>query len=141
MVFFNRRKSAGFTLLELMVVIAIIGLLIGLVGPRVMGMFDKAKTDTARIQISNLANAANMYKLDVGRAPTSAEGLQALVTRPGSAPGWRGPYLQEGVPNDPWGQPYHYESPGRHSEFDIYTYGADNAPGGEGDKTDVGNWK
>ena len=135
----QRKLSRGFTLLELMVVIAIIGLLVGLVGPKVMDILSNSQSDTAKIQAKSLEQAVNMFRLDVGRIPSSAEGLQALVTKPGSASGWRGPYIKE-LPVDPWKNPYHYDAPGKHGEFDIYSLGADNAPGGEGSKADVGNW-
>ena len=121
-----------------MVVIAIMGLLVGLVGPALMGTLGKAKSDTAKNQAISLENSVNMFRLDVGRIPTTAEGLQALVAKPSSASGWRGPYIKE-LPEDPWKNPYHYDAPGKHGEFDIYTLGADNAPGGEGENADVGN--
>lgn len=137
-----RRPASGFTLVELLVVLAILGLLAGLVGPRVLGQLGGAKTKTAAVQIKDLEQAAELFKLDVGRFPTREEGLDALVARPGTSTGWNGPYLKKGgVPNDPWGRPYHYEVPGRHGEVDIYTLGADNANGGDGENTDVGNWE
>ncbi|WP_418647485.1 type II secretion system major pseudopilin GspG [Thauera butanivorans] len=134
------RRAAGFTLVELLVVLAILGLLAGLVGPRVLGQLDGAKSKTAAVQIKDLEQAAELFKLDVGRFPTTAEGLDALVNRV-NVPGWNGPYLRKGLPADPWGNPYRYESPGRNGDIDIYSYGADNAPGGEGDRADIGNWK
>ena len=137
---FSRRRSTGFTLVELLVVLAILGLLAGLVGPRVLSQLGGAKSKTAAVQIKDLEQAAELFKLDVGRYPTSNEGLEALVTNPSSASGWNGSYLRRGLPNDPWGNPYRYESPGRHADIDIYTYGADNAPGGTGENADVGNW-
>lgn len=139
---FPRRASLGFTLVEILVVLAILGLLAGLVGPRVLSQLGGAKTKTAAVQIKDLEQAAELFKLDIGRFPSRDEGLDALVTRPGSvAAGWNGPYLRKGgVPLDPWGNPYHYDVPGRNGDIDIYTYGADNAPGGEGENADVGNW-
>lgn len=132
--------SRGFTLVELLVVLAILALLAGLVGPRILGQLGGAKTKTAAVQIKDLEQAADLFKLDVGRYPTRDEGLSALVARPATANGWNGPYLKKGLPDDPWGNPYHYESPGKRGDIDIYTFGADNAAGGEGENADVGNW-
>ena len=138
----NSRRVRGFTLIELLVVLAILGLLAGLVGPRLWGHFGKAKTSTAAVQIKDLEQAVETYRLDVGRFPSSKDGLQALNTKPANAPGWNGPYLKGGVPLDPWNNPYHYEVPSKHGmDFDIYSLGADNAPGGEGEDADVGNWQ
>lgn len=136
----SRRRGLGFTLIELLVVLAILGLLAGLVGPRVLSQLDGAKSKTAVVQIKDLEQAVELFKLDVGRFPTTAEGLDALVTNPG-VNGWNGPYLRRGLPNDPWGNAYRYQSPGRNGDIDIYSYGADNSPGGSGENADLGNWQ
>ncbi|MDR2031595.1 MAG: type II secretion system major pseudopilin GspG [Azoarcus sp.] len=137
------RRRAGFTLIEILVVLAIIGLIAGLVGPRVMNALSGARTDSAELQIKNIEAAADMFKIDTGRYPNAAEGLNALVTRPSGLAGWNGPYLKETtVPKDPWGNDYIYEIPSRHGgSFDLYSLGADKAPGGEGENADVRNWK
>lgn len=140
--FSPRSRASGFTLVELLVVLVILGLLAGLVGPRVLGQLGGAKTKTAAVQIKDLEQAAELFRLDVGRFPSNDEGLEALVHRPGSASGWNGPYLKKGgVPKDPWGNDYRYESPGKRTDIDIYSLGADNAIGGEGENADVGNWQ
>jgi general secretion pathway protein G len=136
-----RSRKSGFTLVELLVVLAILGLLAGLVGPRVLNQLGGAKTKTAAVQIKELEQAAELFKLDVGRFPTSQEGLQGLVTQPAGVNGWNGPYLRKGLPADPWGNPYRYENPGKHGEIDIYSLGADNAPGGAAENADIGNWQ
>lgn len=135
------QRQRGFTLMELLVVLAILGLLMSLVGPRVLNQLGGAKVKTAAIQIKDLEQALEMYKLDVGRFPSSSEGLSALVSKPGSALGWNGPYLKSNVPPDPWNRAYMYKYPGERGELDIYTYGQNGAPGGEGEDTDVGNWQ
>lgn len=134
------RRPRGFTLVELLVVLAILGLLAGLVGPRVIGQLGGAKSQTAAVQIADLESAVELFRLEVGRYPTEAEGLRALVQAPSGAVGWNGPYLRRGLPNDPWGNPYRYRYPGQHGDFDIFSYGADNAPGGSGENAVVGNW-
>ena len=132
----------GFTLIELLVVLAIIGLLAGLVGPQVMKHLGGAKSKTAKVQIEDLAGALDMYKMDVGRYPTTSEGLQALVEKPSSARSWNGPYLRKNtVPQDPWIYDYHYVSPGEHGNFDLYSLGADNTAGGEGEDQDINSWE
>ena len=134
------RAARGFTLIEMLVVIAIIALLAGLVGPAVMNKLGGAKSSTAKIQISDLDKSLELYKLDVGRYPTTAEGLQALVAKPGSAGGWNGPYLKGGaLPTDPWGNAYRYANPGPGGGIEILSLGGDNAPGGEGENADVRN--
>lgn len=134
-------RMHGFTLVELLVVLAILGLLAGLVGPKVLGQLGGAKSKTAAVQIQDLESAAELFKLDVGRFPTNQEGLEALVTRPGTAAGWNGPYLKKGLPKDPWGNPYQYQFPGKHGDVDIFTLGADGAVGGSGENADIGNWQ
>ena len=132
----------GFTLIELLVVLAIIGLLAGLVGPQVMKHLGGAKSKTAKVQIEDLAGALDMYKMDVGRYPTTSEGLQALVEKPSSARSWNGPYLRKNtIPQDPWIYDYHYVSPGEHGNFDLYSLGADNTAGGEGEDQDINSWE
>ena len=136
------RRQGGFTLIELLVVLVILGLLAGLAGPRVLGYLNKAKTDTARLQIEELGAGLDLYYLDLGRYPTTAQGLDALVEKPAGVEGWNGPYLKKPtIPDDPWGNDYHYEAPGEHGPYDLYTLGADAARGGEGDNRDVVSWE
>lgn len=138
----NPAGSFGFTLIELLVVLVILGLLAGLVGPQVMKYLGGAKTDSARLQIEDLAATLELYRLGIGRYPSSDEGLQALVEAPPGASRWNGPYLKKKqVPVDPWGYEYHYRSPGEHGPFDIYSLGADNSEGGEGEDQDIVSWK
>ncbi|MEO8927777.1 MAG: type II secretion system major pseudopilin GspG [Caulobacteraceae bacterium] len=135
-----RRREDGFTLLEMLVVIAIIGLLMAIIGPQVLKQLDNARTHAAKIQILSAENALGVFRADVGRFPTQAEGLAALTAAPPNAAGWNGPYLTKPMPPDAWGHPYHYENPGKHGEVDIFTLGSDNAEGGTGAAADVGNW-
>ena len=135
----GRSFSGGFTLIELLVVLAILTMLAGLVGPRVLGLLGGAKSKTAGVQIADIEKALEIYKLDVGRFPTTEEGLDALTKKPGSANGWSGPYLKGGLPSDPWGNPYRYASPGANGGIDIISLGADGAPGGEGENADIHN--
>ena len=134
-----RKFSRGFTLIELLVVLAILTLLAGLVGPRVLNQLGGAKSKTAGVQIADLDKSLELFKLDVGRYPTTEEGLESLVKRPGSVNGWTGPYLKGGVPTDPWGHPYRYANPGASGGLDIVSLGADGAPGGEGENADIRN--
>lgn len=130
----------GFTLLELLVVVAIIGLLVGYVGPKYFSQIGKAEVKEARAQIDALEKALDTYRLDVGRYPSTELGLAALMTAPGGVPKWGGPYLKKAVPPDPWGKPYVYKNPGDHGEFDLYSYGRDGLPGGSGEDADITNW-
>lgn len=139
------RTQRGFTLIELLVVILILGLLIGIVGPRLIGRTDDAKVSTAKVQIESLSSALKMYKLDNGVYPSTEQGLEALVAPPqgGNIPKkWRrGGYLEKSkVPKDPWGNPYIYLSPGTQGDFDISSYGADGAAGGDDINKDISNW-
>jgi general secretion pathway protein G len=134
-------KQEGFTLVELIVVVIIIGLLAGLVLPQFIKQGEKATAKAAKAQIELLGTALDTYRLDVSRYPTSQEGLQALTQRPGGVDRWDGPYLKKEVPNDPWGKPYMYKSPGEHGPYDIVSYGADGVPGGEGNDRDVVSWE
>ena len=138
----RRAAQRGFTLVELLVVITIIGLIMGLVGPRVLNYLTESKAKAAKIQIESLSSALDLYFLDVGRYPTTSEGLTALVRRPGSTASWNGPYLKGGlVPADPWGNPYVYRSPGQHGTYDILSYAADGTEGGTGSATDITSWQ
>lgn len=133
-----RRSERGFTLIELLVVLVILGLLATIAGPRVIKFIGGAKTDTAQVQIQQLAGALELYRLEVGRYPSPDEGLGALVARPGSATAWNGPYIRNAEAIvDPWGNPYVYRVPGSATDFDIYSLGADGREGGDGEDQDV----
>jgi general secretion pathway protein G len=135
------RGERGFTLVEILVVITIIALIMAIVGPRVLNYLSESKVKAARIQIDSLATTLDLYYLDNGRYPSSSEGLVALIQRPGGAETWNGPYLKGGVvPNDPWGHPYIYKSPGEHGPYDIISYGSDGQEGGTGTAADVVSW-
>lgn len=133
------RHAQGFTLLELLVVVAIIGLLAAFVGPRLFGNVSKSEITTAKAQIEAFSRALESYRLDTGKFPDTAQGLQALITQPEGISRWNGPYLQKEVPLDPWGQPYVYKRPGTNRDFDIVSYGQDGSPGGTGEDTDLTN--
>jgi len=134
-------RRNGFTLLELLVVLAILGLLYAIVGPQVIKYLGSSKSESASVQVKNIDAALKLLRLDAGRYPTGEEGLQALVTQPQQMPNWRGPYLPNAAGlTDPWQHPYRYASPGKHSEVDIYSLGSDDAEGGTGEAKDLGNW-
>ncbi len=134
-------NERGFTLVELLVVIIILGLLAGLVGPRLFGRVGQSKQAAARAQIELFGASLDQYRLDVGSYPATAQGLDALTKNPGIA-NWNGPYLKKGVPKDPWGNAYQYKSPGDAGrDYDIISQGADNAPGGEGENADITSWE
>jgi general secretion pathway protein G len=137
----KERREGGFTLIELMIVLFILGLLAALVAPRLMGRVGKAKQKTAQTQIQLLATTLDLFYLDVGRYPTEEEGLKALREKLDNVPAWGGPYLDKAVPNDPWGRPYSYKSPGQHGPYDLYSLGADGAEGGDGENQDITNWQ
>ena len=134
----KRYRDAGFTLIELMIVIAILGLMAYMVAPRLMGVMGKAKPKIALTDIRNLETALDLFYLDVGRYPTEDEGLKVLMQAPENLPNWGGPYLKK-PPKDPWGRDYVYKFPGEHGPYDIMSYGADGQPGGEGENGDITN--
>ncbi len=143
----NERKvvsgcQRGFTLIELMVVMIILGLLAALVVPKMFGKLETAKTNAAYAQIELFGTALDSYRLDVGKYPATGEGLEALISAVSGAEEWDGPYLRKNeIPLDPWGKEYIYESPGSHGDYDLYSFGADGAEGGEGEDRDIVSWK
>jgi general secretion pathway protein G len=138
-----KRKTSfrGFTLLELLVVMVIIGLLAAYVGPRFFSQIGKSEVKAARAQIDALEKALDQYRLDVGHYPSTEQGLQALMAQPAGEQKWAGPYLKKALPNDPWGRPYIYRQPGEHGELDLLSYGKDGQPGGTGEAADINNWQ
>src|SRR5215831_11111964 len=137
----NKPGTAGITLIELLVVMVIIAMFATLVGARLFKSVDKAKITQAKTQIQEFESVLDMFRLDVGRYPSTDEGLQALRTKPSAVENWDGPYLKKDVPLDPWGHPYVYKFPGQHTDFDLFSMGSDGQEGGEGDATDIVNWK
>ena len=135
-----RAAEAGFTLVELLVVLTIISLILGLVGPRVLGYLGESRVKAAKLQIENFGSALDLFTIDAGRYPTTSEGLEALVQRPTTVQAWSGPYLKGGqVPLDPWGNPYQYRSPVERTQYEILTFGSDGREGGTGIAADVSN--
>ena len=135
-------KARGFTLLELLVVIVIIGLLAAYVGPKYFAQLGKSEVTIAKAQIEAFEKSLDTYRLDVGRYPTTEEGMAALMAAPPTAGAkWNGPYLKKGVPQDPWGHPYQYANPGVKGDIDVYSFGADGRAGGEGRDADIGSWQ
>ena len=136
-----KSTKAGFTLIELLIVMVVIGLLAALVGPRLFGQEKKARQKAAQGQIALFETALDNYRLDVGRYPTTAQGLASLREKPDGVEKWDGPYLRKELPKDPWGNAFTYESPSEHGDYAIMSYGADGAPGGEDENEDVVSWK
>src|SRR5262245_38339783 len=137
----RRVAERGFTLVEMLVVISIIGLIMALVGPRVLNYLTESKIKAAKIQIESLTSALDLYALDTGQYPSISDGLTALMQRPGGVSSWNGPYLKgNAVPKDPWGRSYVYRSPGQHGAYDILSYGTDGQEGGTGAAADITSW-
>jgi general secretion pathway protein G len=136
----HSRRNGGFTLLELLVVLVILGLLAGYVAPRYFSQVGKSEVTTAQAQIVGLEKALDQYRIDTGRYPSTEQGLAALNTKPADEARWSGPYLKKAVPSDPWGNPYQYRMPGEHSEVDVFSLGRDGRPGGADTDADIGNW-
>ena len=135
-----RINSKGFTLIELLVVMVILAMLAAIVGPKLFTKVGKGKQSAAKTQIEMLGQALDSYRLDTGNYPNTSQGLNALVTNPG-VEGWDGSYLKKALPNDPWMKPYQYQSPGTNGDYDLFSYGADGAPGGEGENKDINSWE
>jgi general secretion pathway protein G len=136
----HKKYVTGFTLLELLVVMVIIGLLAGYVAPKYMSQIGKSEIKAAKAQIDSLEKSLDQYRIDMGHYPNQQQGLNALVARPSDEPKWDGPYLRKGLPLDPWGHPYVYKIPGEKGDFDLLSYGKDGQPGGTAEAADIGNW-
>lgn len=137
----RHRRQRGFTLIELLVVLVILGLISAFAAPQVIKYLGSAKQDSAKVQIDRLGSVLDLYRLEVGSYPTQSQGLRALVEQPAGVNGWNGPYVKkQETLVDPWGNPYEYRYPGEHGQYDIWTYGADGEPGGEGENADVTSW-
>jgi general secretion pathway protein G len=136
----GKRRAAGFTLLELLVVLVILGLLVGIVAPRFFGQVGKSETKVAKAQIRALEDALDQYRVDTGHYPTTEQGLAALMSPPSGEAKWQGPYLKKALPNDPWGNTYQYRLPGEHGDYDLLSLGKDGQAGGSGEAADIGNW-
>ncbi len=135
-------RGAGFTLVELLVVLVILGLLAGIIAPNLIGRTETANIQTTRTQIEQLGASLDMFRLEVGRYPTSSEGLEALIERPSGLDRWNGPYLRRNViPKDAWGNEFIYRAPGEHGPYDLLSYGPDGSPGGEGNDADIVSWQ
>lgn len=137
----RRAGRCGYTLMELLVVLVILGLIAALVAPQVIGYLGGARHDAARLQIDRLSGVLDLYYLETGGYPSTEQGLAALVERPDGATAWNGPYIRKAdALTDPWGNPYLYKAPGEHGEYDLSSLGADGQPGGEGEDADITNW-
>jgi len=137
-----RRNMSGMTLIEILVVLVLIGIVLGIVGGNFIGRGEKAKADAAKIEIGQIGQSLDLFKLEVGRYPTSQEGLQALISAPPGLANWNGPYWKKStLPKDPWGNEYRYSAPGQHGPYDIMSYGADGKEGGEGANKDILSWQ
>lgn len=136
-----QQRQRGFTLLELLVVLVVLGLLAGIVGPKYFNQLGKSEAKVARAQVESLVKALDLYRLEIGHYPSTEQGLQVLVSAPGDIPQWDGPYLQRGVPQDPWGRAYVYRSPGENGDYDLLSLGKDGQPGGEGENAEVTSWQ
>jgi len=138
----ERKSEKGFSLIELIVVLVILGLLAAVVGPNIYKKLAKGKEQIAKIQIKEFEGSLQLFSFDIGRFPTSAEGLDALIHNPGNLESWKGPYLaKEKVPDDPWGKPYVYRCPGQHGDYDLFSCGPDGVEGGEGENADITSWQ